>query len=91
MARKNEYGHYILSAGEIASYSVCPQSWKLNYIDETKSLYTPSIQEGNKLHKEWTKEVDEAMYFTRTSTGLKYLIFVLIILFFTLRFMAPSI
>ena len=85
MARKNSYGKYILSAGEISSYTVCPQAWRLNLESDVKPVHSETVDEGNRLHEEWTRSFQDAMYFTR-SIKLILLLTVLTILFFLLRF-----
>lgn len=60
MPRKNEYGKYILSAGEIGSFTVCPESWRLRYVDrKKKSAPDESVAIGERLHVAWAEEHDK--------------------------------
>ena len=70
MARQTEYGKFILSAGEIGAYTVCPEAWRLANIERVKADngvadHQDRVQKGNKLHKEWAQNVDEAVYLTK--------------------------
>jgi hypothetical protein len=85
MVHKNPYGKIMLSAGEVGSYTVCPEAWRLEIIKKVKPIYTENIEQGEELHKEWSADFDEAMYFT-TSIKLIIGLIVVSILFFLLRF-----
>lgn len=85
MAHRNSYGRFILSAGEIASYTVCPEAWRLKEIQQVNSLYVDSIKKGKDLHHEWAADVHEAMFFTR-SVRLILLLITLVILVFVATF-----
>ena len=89
MARKNAYGKYIISAGEIASYTVCPDAWRLSVQHKAVPIHVEAVEQGNRLHEEWAKNLHEAMYFTR-SVKLILLLIVLTLLFFFIRFMANT-
>jgi hypothetical protein len=71
MARRNDYGKYILSAGEIGAYTVCPEAWRLAVVERVKTASANDekqqqrVQKGNELHREWAQNVDEAVYLTR--------------------------
>lgn len=65
MARKNAYGKYILSAGEIGAYTVCPEAWRLNQLDEVEAEVSPRAKAGNRLHQEWAEGYEEAAYLNR--------------------------
>ncbi len=62
MARKNIDGRFILSAGEIGAYTVCPEAWRLKALERAKSIHAESVVAGNKLHAEWAKKFDDASY-----------------------------
>jgi len=86
MAKQNEFGKYILSAGEIATYVVCPQAWKLTQEQpQDIKLDSENIKQGAKMHRVWTNDVKDAVCFTRSITLLIILI-VLTVLFFIIRF-----
>ena len=61
MARKNEYGKFIISAGEVGSYTVCPEAWRLQSVVQAKSAHEKKMREGTRLHKEWGKRHEDAM------------------------------
>ena len=82
MARKNEYGKYILSAGEIGAYTVCPEAWRLNNVVKvTTQKSLERIERGNALHQEWAKNYDEAIYFTRHIRLIVSLVILTILIF----------
>ena len=37
MPRKNEYGKYIFAAGEVSSFVICPEAWRLNYMEQIQA------------------------------------------------------
>ena len=59
MARKTEFGRYILSAGEVGAFIVCPMAWKLRMVDKISAATAQSSIEGNRLHKEWANKCGE--------------------------------
>jgi hypothetical protein len=66
MARKNSFGKFILSAGEVGSYTVCPESWRLKVIEQRKGskIHANASREGMKLHALWTKGHEEVIFLT---------------------------
>ena len=85
MAHRNGYGRYILSAGEIASYTVCPEAWRLREIQHVDSLYVDTIKKGKDLHHQWAAGVNEAMFLT-WSVRLILLLITLVLLVFVATF-----
>lgn len=81
MARKNEYGKYILSAGEIASYTVCPEAWRLKMVENANSIYIDNVKKGRELHQEWSADLDDAIFFTKGTTLILLLISLAILVF----------
>jgi len=71
MPRKSPEGNFILSAGEIGAYCVCPQAWRLSSMDNVHKSQPPSTVTGQKLHKEWAAKYDDALFLTR---GAKLLV-----------------
>ena len=66
MARKNKDGQFIISAAEVGTYAVCPESWRLKTLEglsDEENL--DAINKGNKLHNSWAKQNAEALYFKR--------------------------
>lgn len=67
-------GKNILTAGEISTYSLCPESWRLQYIKHVQNLETKKIRKGQELHKKWSQELKEANFFTFGTRVVFYLI-----------------
>ncbi|RMG41449.1 MAG: hypothetical protein D6719_08505 [Candidatus Dadabacteria bacterium] len=73
MATKTEYGKYILSAGEIGAYTVCPEAWRLRTVEKARANdNSESIEHGNRMHQEWVREFDQLIEMRR---ALKLIIF----------------
>ena len=85
MARKNSYGKYILSAGEIGSFTVCPEAWFLKECQQVQPVYTDSMKEGMEQHRAWESSLDDAVYFSRSVKLIIFLIMAAIV-FGVLRF-----
>jgi hypothetical protein len=86
MPRQNSDGKYIISAGEVGSYSVCPEAWRLQMIEKrTATQGAETSATGSQLHKEWATELSEAVYLTRT-IRLVVLLILLTILITMLRY-----
>jgi hypothetical protein len=62
MARKNRDGSYIISASEVGTFTVCPESWRLKVINRTPVEATPRKDHGEKLHQQWAAKIDETLY-----------------------------
>lgn len=75
MARKTEYGKYILSAGEVGAYTVCPESWRLRVVEQVRASKENNSREGRAAHSAWAKTYEEVVYLGRKA----HLIFVLLI------------
>jgi hypothetical protein len=77
MARKNESGEFIISAGEVAAYSVCPEAWRLEYVENNSPIeteYSSNSTAGQELHKQWAKNLDEAQFLIKGIRLIIYLI-----------------
>lgn len=61
MPRKNTYGKFIFSAGEIATYSVCPESWRLMVMEGKKQKKNQHMKSGSALHDSWASEYFESV------------------------------
>jgi hypothetical protein len=66
MARKNDYGKFIIAAGEVGSYVVCPEAWRLAQIKKVKPVPSRSMRKGTKLHNKWDEEVTQVRKFSRS-------------------------
>ena len=64
MARKNEFGKFIIASGEVGQYSVCPEAWRLKVVERIarNNEAPPSIQTGNTLHESLARELDSSAY-----------------------------
>jgi hypothetical protein len=62
MARKNPDGGYIISASEVGTFTVCPESWRLKVMNRTPVEPTPRKDRGEKLHQQWAANIDETLY-----------------------------
>jgi type IV secretory pathway component VirB8 len=61
MARKDHRtGKFIISAGEVGSYTVCPESWRLQYVEKVNSDKSELSIEGDKLHEDWAARYEKA-------------------------------
>jgi uncharacterized ion transporter superfamily protein YfcC len=72
---------YIIAAGEVGSYTVCPESWRLQYVKKAQKVNTLKEQskQGKVLHKRWSKKYDESM---NLLFGGKVIIFLLFLSIF---------
>ena len=65
MPRKNRDGKFILSAGEIGSYTLCPEAWRLANLERrTSGPRSDESKMGNKLHDVWAKGHDDVVFLT---------------------------
>lgn len=81
MARKSNYNRYILSAGEIGAYTVCPESWRLSAIEKVKTSHDQSSTRGIELHKSWARSYEDAIYFGRAARALLLLMLLCIAIY----------
>jgi hypothetical protein len=67
MAKRNRDGKYIIPAGEVGVYSLCPEQWRLSL--ESKQTQPGSAEEqlGRELHKTWAAEIGEISYLRRSA------------------------
>lgn len=65
MVRKSEFGRYSFSAGEIGEYVVCPEAWRLKFVEGRKSIRQEDAKLGAQLHQQWADLYDESIFFTR--------------------------
>lgn len=83
MPRKNKDGKYILSAGEISTFVLCPESWRLSKVENKRVLITENSKKGTLDHKKWEKDLDLAKKFTWASRVIVLLIVIIIIIYIT--------
>lgn len=86
MASKQPDGTFIIAAGEVGAYTVCPQSWKLKWIDREKGVPGGGEQLlGIELHKHWSQLFEESLLFGKWSRYLAALLCTAVILFLCLK------
>lgn len=62
MATTRPDGKHILGAGELGAFSVCPQSWKLKWVDKQGAAFASDDKAlGKKLHSDWSRIFDESL------------------------------
>lgn len=81
MARKTAEGRYILSAGEIGSFTVCPEAWRLKNLVKVRSSKSESILKGLSLHAEWAVQNDEVLFLAQAIRMILLLILLFILLY----------
>ncbi len=65
MTRPNKDGKLIISASEVGTYVVCPESWRLRNLERAKTAKTITASKGVDLHDEWSNEYNELLTFQR--------------------------
>ena len=61
MAKRNAYGKFIIAAGEVGAFTVCPEAWRLRVVEKAKTIRFDSASEGVKLHAQWAQECTKAV------------------------------
>ena len=89
MARSNPEGGHIIAAGEVGSYSVCPQAWYLSYVKREKAsrmgnVNTNSIR-GQDLHRDWSRFFEESLTFLTWFRYLAMLLCMMLVVFLTVN------
>ena len=74
MPKKNEYGKFIIPAGEVGSFTICPESWRLSCVEKVKATKKISAKAGQVEHKTWAKTFEEAADLTKHLRFLLYLV-----------------
>lgn len=76
MARKNDFGKFIIAAGEVASYVVCPEAWKLQQdgADVERSGSNAKAVAGRDQHEKWTDSLGEAQHLIK---GIRFILYLL--------------
>jgi len=82
MARKTEQGSYIISAGEVGAYTVCPEAWRLQSIVKVKISKAGNNlrKEGRVAHDQWAKKVEKAIFLRRDARRIIYILFLVILI-----------
>lgn len=86
VATKQEDGTFIIAAGEVGAYTVCPESWKLKWIDREKGEgRTEERLEGIAQHRAWSDLFEESIFFSRWSRYLATLLCAATLIFLLLK------
>jgi CRISPR-associated protein Cas4 len=71
VARVNPAGGYIIAAGEVSAFSVCPKAWHLLWHGVGKrDSGNPNSLLGQRLHSDWSRFFEESL---RLGTWIRYL------------------
>ena len=79
MVRKTEYGTFIISAGEVGAYTVCPEAWRLKTVERVEVIKTESIHRGRELHRQWAADYEEAEYLSYTVRLILGVLFIVVL------------
>jgi CRISPR-associated protein Cas4 len=64
VARPNPRGGFIIAAGEVGAYTVCPQSWHLEWNDRGSAPPEKANSAlGQRLHTDWSRFFEESFRF----------------------------
>lgn len=74
---------YILTAGEISTYSLCPEAWRLQYLKKVETLNNAKVEKARDLHKKWANDIRTANFFS-FGTRMIFYLFVLIVFSFVI-------
>lgn len=87
MATTGPDGRHIISAGEVGAFSVCPQSWKLKWVDKQRGVSGLEGQVlGKKLHRDWSALFDESLMLGQWIRYLAVLTCVALVVFILLNY-----
>ena len=65
MPYKQRDGRWIIPAGEVGVYALCPESWRLKYLEKVPTKAAEHSQEaGAAAHSKWAHDLEEAIYLT---------------------------
>lgn len=86
MAKKAPDGSFIISAGEVAAFSVCPQSWNLKW--NKRGIQQPATSDsllGQRLHRDWSRFFEESLRLSGAIRLLAVLLCVMMVVFMTIN------
>lgn len=81
MARKTPYGKFIISAGEVGAYTVCPEAWRLRTIERVSHPAAANVEAGEQLHRQWAKSLDEALFLSRSTRAIILMLLAALIIY----------
>jgi CRISPR-associated protein Cas4 len=86
VARVNPEGGFIIAAGEVSAFSVCPKAWYLVWhASSTRGAGSANSILGQRLHSDWSSFFEDSL---RLLTWIRYL--AVLVCFMLLVFMAIS-
>jgi CRISPR/Cas system-associated exonuclease Cas4 (RecB family) len=87
VARKNPQGGYIIAAGEVGTFSVCPKAWQLSFSKADK-VQAPNDRSllGQALHQDWTSFFEESL---TLSVWIRYLAVLVCLMLMAFMFVSP--
>ena len=74
MAKKTKNGGFIINAGEIGGYTVCPEAWRLWAMANVTPIETSRTHQGRELHREWASNYSEVLQLSRYTKHLLLLL-----------------
>ena len=74
--------HRTLSAAEISNYVVCPEAWRLKYIEHARYEHGEGTEESKELREEWVRQHDLSSELREYATIAYLLLFVLAVFVF---------
>jgi hypothetical protein len=79
----------ILSAGEVATYVVCPEAWRLEREQGSSGMREPTKRtlEGKQLHANWAETVDEARHLL---FGVRLILYLVVLAILSLVYVMSS-
>ncbi len=75
---------FILSAGEIGAYTVCPEAWRLRRLHPPRQK-SAAAKEGLQRHEEWSRNLEEALYLAKSSRIISMLLLLAIVILLLVR------
>lgn len=85
MPKTSDSGKTIITAGEVGAFVVCPESWRLKYIENLETSRSPAIKAGAEGHKSWVKRYDQTVALARYFRLTIALFLLALILFLLLK------
>ncbi len=67
-----------ITASEVADYVVCPEAWRLKYLERASRATAPRTEIGKQRRKEWAEKHDQSRDFRRYAK-IAYLLLVLLV------------
>ncbi len=75
----------IISAEEVANYVVCPEAWRLKYLQHEKQEPATRKEQGRELRREWIKSQDLSATLRSYAKVAYVLLWLLVIVVFLLE------